>query len=120
MKKLIIILLFTACSVNPFKEDFLLNIKGDYSYGSPPKEEFFEIKKNGDFILKGIRYSFVEALSPTNAAYFLDDIQYAGIILNTANNQLREIHSKTIDQDGIDFSTSTHIANKKPEFSPVK
>ena len=40
MKKLIIILLFTACSVNPFKEDFLLNIKGDYSYGSPPKEEF--------------------------------------------------------------------------------
>jgi len=107
-KFIIIFFLLSSCSITQ-KKEFLVNVTGTYSYKENTNTITFDISSNGAFIYNDTIYTFKEAITPTNAIYQLDDVQYAGIILDTSKNSLKQILSTNTSYSGIIWTNNKSI-----------
>lgn len=106
MKKYLVVLMFVnACTVAN-RTEFLENVIGNYRLDSD-KTKTFQISANGHLMLNDITYTFQEALSPTNAVYLLDDVQYAGLTYNTNTKKLMETWATNFDKNSIDWANTS-------------
>lgn len=106
MKKYLIVLMFVnACAVAN-RTEFLENVIGNYRLDSD-KTKTVQVSANGHLMLNDITYTFEEALSPTNAVYLLDDVQYAGLIYNTKTKKLMETWATNFDKNAIDWANAS-------------